>query len=143
MIIKWVKQLGIISLFSGLISPTFASSQPVTLIYKQAPSYTCSDTTSETYTTAPLDIEPQQCVLQQVSLTNNSGNTIQQITLVIPIDPSLKLMRFKQGQAFQVASGDKTLRYEINNLTPTALTLTIVSLAAKQSVDVYVKVKVN
>lgn len=143
---KWLKLIIIMSVLSGLIPPSWAVDKPlVDLIYAQAPTLDCGDTpTSSAYTTTALSLAPQQCALYRVSLTNKSNQTLEQLTVTIPLDPALTVLAFKQGNIIKLESKPNILPYPIQQtLAANSLSVKLESLAANQAVAIYFKVRIN
>ena len=93
-------------LLSLCLSITTQAAEPLALIYSQAKIQRCQDTVAQAFSTEAQTLEPGQCAMQQIQVSNTSSQVLKNLAVKLPIPDAIHVMPFKGGQWVKIAHHD-------------------------------------
>ena len=93
-------------LLSLCLSTSIQAAEPLALIYSQAKIQRCQDTVAQAFSTEAQTLEPGQCAMQQIQVSNTSSQVLKNLAVKLPIPDAIHVMPFKGGQWVKIADHD-------------------------------------
>jgi hypothetical protein len=125
------------------LSTATQATEPLALIYSQAKIQHCQDIVVQAFSTETQTLEPGQCAMQQIQVSNTSSHALKELAVKLPIPDGIHVMPFKKGQWVKVASHEGELPKMRISKQQDQLQITIPEIAPNSNLTLWAKFKIR
>lgn len=130
-------------LLSLCLSTNLQAAEPLALIYSQAKIQRCQDTVVQAFSSEAQTIEPGQCAMQQIQVSNTSSRVLKEVAVKLPIPDAIHVMPFKGGQWVKVAGHQGELPKLQISKQQDQLHINIPEIAPNSNLTLWAKFKIR